>query len=125
MRCSLALSLGSVCKFRFRRNRGTKWERFTLEAQPRSLYAMTGEARHGWVHSIPPVETSRWSITLANHGTVGHAPGRDPAPYCVTIRANPFRRRSSSRSVKKLTSRFGGATAFTRAPAQGTFEEKG
>ena len=24
-----------------------------------------------------------------------------------------------------LTSRFGGATAFTRAPAQGTFEDKG
>ena len=26
---------------------------------------------------------------------------------------------------EKLTSRFGGATAFTRAPAQGTFEDKG
>lgn len=58
------LSLGSACKFRFRRKAGSTWERFTLEAQPRSLYAMTGEARHVWEHSIPPVETPRWSITF-------------------------------------------------------------
>jgi alkylated DNA repair dioxygenase AlkB len=59
------LSLGSACKFRFRRTAPSgKWERFTLEAQPRSLYAMTGEARHGWEHSIPSVETPRYSITF-------------------------------------------------------------
>lgn len=58
------LSLGSPCKFRFRRDQGGKWQRFTLDAQPRSLYAMTGEARHIWEHSIPPVETPRYSITF-------------------------------------------------------------
>jgi alkylated DNA repair dioxygenase AlkB len=58
------LSLGSPCKFRFRRDQGEKWQRFTLDAQPRSLYAMTGEARHVWEHSIPPVESPRYSITF-------------------------------------------------------------
>ena len=58
------LSLASACKFRFRRKAGNKWERFTLNAQPRSLYVMTGASRHVWEHSIPPVETPRYSITF-------------------------------------------------------------
>jgi alkylated DNA repair dioxygenase AlkB len=39
------LSLASACKFRFRRKADAKWDRFTLEAQPQSLYMMSGEAR--------------------------------------------------------------------------------
>jgi alkylated DNA repair dioxygenase AlkB len=58
------LSLASACKLRFRRKIGNKWERFTLNAQPRSLYVMTGASRHIWEHSIPPVETPRYSITF-------------------------------------------------------------
>jgi alkylated DNA repair dioxygenase AlkB len=58
------LSLGSACHFRFRRKIGTKWERFTLEAEPRSLYVLSGEARHVWEHSIAPVDTPRYSITF-------------------------------------------------------------
>jgi alkylated DNA repair dioxygenase AlkB len=58
------LSLGSACKFRFRRRNGARWHRFTLDAQPRSLYVLTGDARHVWEHSIPPVETPRYSITF-------------------------------------------------------------
>lgn len=62
------LSLGGACRFRFRRRQsdahGDKWERFTLQAEPRSLYLMDGEARQGWEHSIPPVEQRRYSITL-------------------------------------------------------------
>lgn len=58
------LSLGSPCKFRFRRRLGEKWERFTLNAEPRSLYMMDGEARRVWEHSIPPVEARRYSITF-------------------------------------------------------------
>jgi alkylated DNA repair dioxygenase AlkB len=58
------LSLGSPCKFRFRRRHGAKWERFTLDALPRSLYMMDGEARAVWEHSIPPVEARRYSITF-------------------------------------------------------------
>ncbi|MGY3621095.1 alpha-ketoglutarate-dependent dioxygenase AlkB [Bradyrhizobium sp. USDA 10063] len=58
------LSLGSPCKFRFRRPAGDKWERFTLEAQPRSIYLLSGAARQVWEHSIPAVEAPRYSITL-------------------------------------------------------------
>jgi alkylated DNA repair dioxygenase AlkB len=58
------LSLGSACKLRFRRRHGEKWERFTLLAEPRSLYLMDGEARTRWEHSIPAVEQRRWSITF-------------------------------------------------------------
>ena len=58
------LSLGSACKFRFRRATGEKWERFTLDAKPRSLYMMSGASRHVWEHSIPVVEAPRYSITF-------------------------------------------------------------
>ncbi|MBW7972385.1 alpha-ketoglutarate-dependent dioxygenase AlkB [Bradyrhizobium sp. BR 10289] len=60
----LGLSLGSACKFRFRRRSGDKWERYTLAALPRSLYLMDGEARSQWEHSIPPVEARRYSVTF-------------------------------------------------------------
>jgi alkylated DNA repair dioxygenase AlkB len=62
------LSLGSPCKFRFRRRSGSGWDRFTLNAEPRSLYLMEGEARHDWEHSIPPVERRRYSITFRTMG---------------------------------------------------------
>lgn len=58
------LSLGSPCKFRFRKPNGSKWQRFTLDAAPRSLYMMSGESRHVWEHSIPGVEAPRYSITF-------------------------------------------------------------
>ena len=58
------LSLGSACRFRFRRPLGDKWQRFTLEAEPRSIYMMSGESRSQWEHSIPAVEAPRYSITF-------------------------------------------------------------
>lgn len=58
------LSLRSSCRFRFRRKIEHKWERFTLEAEPRSLYRMAGPSRHEWEHSIPPVEALRYSVTF-------------------------------------------------------------
>ena len=58
------LSLASACKFRFRRKTGRTWQRFTLEAEPRSLYMMAGESRSIWDHSIPPVDSTRYSITF-------------------------------------------------------------
>jgi alkylated DNA repair dioxygenase AlkB len=58
------LSLGSSCNFRFRRSAYTKWERFTLEARPRSIYMMSGPSREVWEHSIPAVEAQRYSITF-------------------------------------------------------------
>src|ERR1700754_1539367 len=32
------LSLAAPCKFRFRRKKASSWQRFTLDAKPRSLY---------------------------------------------------------------------------------------
>ena len=58
------LSLGSPCKFRFRKPVSEKWQRYTLDAAPRSLYMMSGESRHIWQHSIPAVEAPRYSITF-------------------------------------------------------------
>ena len=58
------LSLGAPCRFRFRRRLGETWERYTLPAEPRSIYLMDGEARQIWQHSIPPVEQRRYSITF-------------------------------------------------------------
>jgi len=60
----VGISLGSACAFRFRRKETSGWERFTLDAAPRSVYLIGGEARSLWEHSIPPVEAPRWSITL-------------------------------------------------------------
>ncbi len=58
------LSLGSPCKFRFRRPAGDTWQRYTLATEPRSLYLMSGESRMVWQHSIPGVEARRYSITF-------------------------------------------------------------
>ena len=58
------LSLGAPCKFRFRRPAGDKWQRYTLDAEPRSLYGMSGDSRMIWEHSIPGVEAPRYSITF-------------------------------------------------------------
>jgi alkylated DNA repair dioxygenase AlkB len=58
------LSLGSPCKFRFRKAIGEKWQRFTLNAGPRSLYMMSGASRQVWEHSIPAVGQPRYSITF-------------------------------------------------------------
>lgn len=67
------LSLGSPCSFRFRHKAGTKWERFTLLAEPRSLYKMSGDARSIWEHSIPPVDALRYSVTFRTMAAL-HAP---------------------------------------------------
>jgi alkylated DNA repair dioxygenase AlkB len=58
------LSLASACKLRFRRKSGRSWRRFALDAEPRSLYMMSGESRTQWEHSIPPVTAQRYSITF-------------------------------------------------------------
>jgi alkylated DNA repair dioxygenase AlkB len=65
------LSLGSACKFRFRKSAGKSWDRFTLDAEPRSLYMMSGASRRIWEHSIPAVESPRYSITFR---TMSNAP---------------------------------------------------
>jgi alkylated DNA repair dioxygenase AlkB len=60
----IGISLVSPCVFRFRRKAGTGWERVSAELAPRSIYVMQGPARHQWEHSIPAVESLRYSITF-------------------------------------------------------------
>jgi alkylated DNA repair dioxygenase AlkB len=55
---------GSVCRFRFRRKAGSGWARASFTAEPESVYLLRGPSRTEWEHSIPPVDTLRYSITL-------------------------------------------------------------
>ena len=60
----VGISLVSPTRFRFRRRTGTTWERASLMVEPRSIYLLRGPARDEWEHSIPPVDTLRYSITM-------------------------------------------------------------
>jgi alkylated DNA repair dioxygenase AlkB len=60
----IGISVLSPCVFRFRRKKGTKWERRSLTAEPRSAYFLQGPSRSEWEHSIPAVSELRYSITL-------------------------------------------------------------
>jgi alkylated DNA repair protein (DNA oxidative demethylase) len=60
----VGLSLGSACRFRFRREHSEGRESFTAMLEPRSVYILSGEARLHWQHSIPPAKAVRYSITF-------------------------------------------------------------
>jgi alkylated DNA repair protein (DNA oxidative demethylase) len=56
------VSLLADCDFRFRR--GEASNTVPLRVARRSVYKLTGEARWGWQHSIPPMKELRYSITF-------------------------------------------------------------
>jgi alkylated DNA repair dioxygenase AlkB len=70
------VSLGSDCTFCLRpyipetpssagaAKRPRRNDTVKLTAERRSLYVMAGAARSAWQHSIPPVKTLRYSVTL-------------------------------------------------------------
>jgi alkylated DNA repair dioxygenase AlkB len=61
------ISLLSDCLFRFRpydKNLQGRKSIISLPAKRRSIYLMQGEARSAWEHSISPVKSVRYSITL-------------------------------------------------------------
>jgi alkylated DNA repair dioxygenase AlkB len=62
----VGISLLSVCSFRLRLKAGHRWRRHNLIAEPRSVYLLRGAARTEWEHSIPGVESLRYSITFRN-----------------------------------------------------------
>ncbi len=62
----IGISLLSSCRFRFRRQAGTRWERASLILEPRSAYLLRGPSRTEWEHSIPGLDTLRYSITFRN-----------------------------------------------------------
>jgi alkylated DNA repair dioxygenase AlkB len=64
----IGISLLSSCQFRLRRRIADRWERITIEAEPRSAYLLSGPARSEWEHSIPPVNTRRYSVTYRTLG---------------------------------------------------------
>lgn len=60
----VGISLGSNCRFRFRRRQGEEWERLAIEVARRSIYVLDGPARRDWQHSIPSVRQLRYSVTF-------------------------------------------------------------
>jgi alkylated DNA repair dioxygenase AlkB len=60
----VGISLMSACRFRFRRRPERGSERVTITLEPRSAYVLSGPARSEWQHSIPEVDTLRYSITF-------------------------------------------------------------
>jgi alkylated DNA repair protein (DNA oxidative demethylase) len=61
----LGVSLGSTARLRFKHTREDgRVERATIVLEPRSAYAMKGDARAKWQHSIPAVDALRYSITF-------------------------------------------------------------
>ncbi len=60
----VGVSLLSPCRFRFRRNSKRGSDRVSITLEPRSAYVLSGPARSEWQHSIPEVDTLRYSITF-------------------------------------------------------------
>jgi alkylated DNA repair dioxygenase AlkB len=60
----IGISLLSSCRFRLRRKVGASWERASFKAEPRSVYLLQGPARTEWEHSIPAVDSLRYSVTF-------------------------------------------------------------
>ena len=60
----IGISLGAPATMRFRRRRAGGFDRATAELPPRSIYHLSGEARHEWEHSIAEMAVTRWSVTF-------------------------------------------------------------
>ena len=74
----IGLSLRSPCTFRLRRKAGAKWERRSFVAEPRSAYLLRGPSRTAWEHSIPPLDTLRYSVTFRSLSPERIRPRRGP-----------------------------------------------
>lgn len=60
----IGISLGATAQMRFRQRGAAGFMRAIAPLLPRSIYHLTGEARHLWEHSIAALEEARWSITF-------------------------------------------------------------
>lgn len=71
----IGISLGDPVGLRLRRRRPEGgFDRALQPLAPRSVYHLTGEARHDWEHSIAPSEARRWSITFRSLSARGRRP---------------------------------------------------
>jgi len=71
----VGVSLLSPATMRLRLATSTGWIRRSQTVAPRSIYILEGDARTQWEHSIPPVESLRYSLTfrtLAGRDRSGH-----------------------------------------------------
>jgi alkylated DNA repair protein (DNA oxidative demethylase) len=60
----VGISLLTACRMRFQRGKGSARETYALPLEPRSAYVLGGPARSEWQHSIPPVQSLRYSVTF-------------------------------------------------------------
>jgi alkylated DNA repair dioxygenase AlkB len=67
----LGISLGAPATMRFRRRKPSGFDRASVLLAPRSIYHLTGQARHEWEHSIAAMEVTRWSITFRSLSAKG------------------------------------------------------
>lgn len=60
----VGVSLLAPATMRLRLATDTGWVRRSQTVAPRSIYILEGEVRTQWEHSIPPVESLRYSLTF-------------------------------------------------------------
>jgi alkylated DNA repair dioxygenase AlkB len=60
----VGVSLLAPAIMRLRLATGKSWIRRYQQLQPRSIYILDGEVRTKWEHSVPPVESLRYSLTF-------------------------------------------------------------
>jgi alkylated DNA repair dioxygenase AlkB len=81
----VGVSLGNPATLRLRRRReGGGFDRLSVPLAPRSIYRLSGEARHGWEHSIAPMEVPRWSVTFRSMSERGARSAAPQAPAART-----------------------------------------
>jgi alkylated DNA repair dioxygenase AlkB len=77
----VGVSLLAPATMRLRLPSGTSWIRKSQQLKPRSIYILDGEARTRWEHSIPPVNSLRYSLTFRTLAMQGSWPeSRSPRP---------------------------------------------
>lgn len=82
----VGISLGAPAVLRLRRRTGPRaFDRAEQFLAPRSIYLLSGEARHVWEHGIAPMAEPRWSITFRALSALGqrqmqNGPDEDSRP---------------------------------------------
>jgi alkylated DNA repair dioxygenase AlkB len=67
----VGISLGAPAVLRLRRRTEAGFERRSLPLAPRSIYHLSGEARHQWEHGIAAMDQTRWSVTFRSLSALG------------------------------------------------------
>lgn len=77
----IGISLGSAATMRFAKPSVRADDPIDVVLEPRSIYLMSGDARHLYSHSLPAVEATRYSITFRTFSDKGrNASERQLAP---------------------------------------------